>query len=54
VMGANKWFNIFSSEVEWVTPSYLSTYGEAAQKDIGNTIRDLYDELENIPIGSEV
>jgi len=51
---AKKMFNIVFKEMEWGIPSDFITYWEAVPKDISDTIRDLYDELENIPIGSEV
>jgi hypothetical protein len=54
VLLCKKLFNVVFKEMEWGSPSDFITYWEAVPKTISDTIRDLYVELENIPIGSEV
>lgn len=53
VLLTKRLFNVVFKEMEWGIPSDFITYWEAIPKDISDTIRDLYSELEDIPIGSE-
>jgi len=53
VLVSKKMFNIVFKVMQWGIPSDFITYWEAVPKNISQIIRDLYTELENVPVGDE-